>query len=172
MHRILLPHTPRAGKMHISPATVTTLPHCETGYLAGYVCGNRTQGLLHRILLPHTPRAGKMHISPATVTTLPHCETGYLAAYVCGKTEMSFYKANKRPSLHGTVDDFFRRPNAGPLHRILLPHTPRAGKMHISPATVTTLPHCETGCLAAYVCGKSTNEPLQRKQKAFFTRNR
>ena len=95
LHRILLPHTPRAGKMHIPPATVTTLPHCETGYLAAYVCGNRTQGLLHRLLLPHTPRAGKMHISPATVTTLPHCETGYLAAYGCGKTEMSFYKANK-----------------------------------------------------------------------------
>ena len=33
LHRILLPHTPRAGKMHISPATVTTLPHSRTGYI-------------------------------------------------------------------------------------------------------------------------------------------
>ena len=150
---------------------------------------------------------------------------------------MSVYKGNKQPSLHGTVDDFFRRPHAGPLaqdlaaahatrgknahfsrncyntaalrdripscirlwkhkgaftketktllctepltifsadrtqgllHRILLPHTPRAGKMHISPATVTTLPHCEKGYLAAYVCGNAQMSFHKGKQKAYF----
>ena len=28
---------------------------------------------------------------------------------------MSFYKGNKKTSLNGTDDEFFRRPNAGPL---------------------------------------------------------
>ena len=28
--------------------------------------------------------------------------------------DLSAYKANKKPSLHGTVDDFFGRPNEGP----------------------------------------------------------
>ena len=36
LHRILLLHKPRTETMYeyIFPATATTLPHCETGYLA------------------------------------------------------------------------------------------------------------------------------------------
>ena len=33
LHRILLPHKPRAGKLHTFPAIVTTLPHCKIRYL-------------------------------------------------------------------------------------------------------------------------------------------
>ena len=138
----------------------------------------------------------KKHVSPATVTTLPCCETRYLAAYVCGKStnellqskQKAFFTRNpwrlfaqtKRRACctgsccrNGTVGDFIRRPNEGPPAQDLAATT--RGKNHISPATVatvTTLPQCETGYLAAYVCGKSTNELLQTKQKVFFTRNR
>ena len=315
LHRILLQQQECTQRMHIFPATATTLPHCETGYLAGYVCGKTTnellqtkqkasvtrkrwplfpqtkrrasgpccrthdarkkstflpqllkrcrvarqdtglhtsavkahmsfykaskkpslhgtlgdfsrtrnegpagllhkilllqrnrwrfypqterrKGLLHRILLP--PRAEKITFLPQRSQLLQHCRSArqdtWLHMFV-EKVQVSFYKPIKKSSLHGTVGDFSRRRNEGPaaqdlaattellailsadltqglLHRILLPHTPRAEKMHISPATVTTLPHCGTGYLAGYVCGKSTNEFLQKKQKAFFTRNR
>ena len=155
---------------------------------------DRTKGLLHRILLP--PRAKKITFLPQRSQLLQHCRSArqdtWLHMFV-ENVQMSFYEPNKKSSLRNRWRFFpqTKRPAAQNfaaatellailsadltqdlLHRILLPHTPRAKKMHISPATVTTLPHCGTGYLAAYVCGKSTNELLQRKQKAFFTRNR
>ena len=45
---------------------------------------------------------------------------------------MSVYKANKGPSLHGTVDDFFRRPNAGPLAQDLAAADTRGKNAHFS----------------------------------------
>ena len=85
---------------------------------------------------------------------------------------MSFYKRNKKPSLHGTVDDFFRRPNAGPLAQDLAAaHTTR-GKNALLPQL---LQHCRVARQDTWLdtfVGKSTNELLQKKQKAFFTRNR
>ena len=57
---------------------------------------------------------------------------------------MSVYKGNRKPFLHRTVDDFSAGRTQGLLHtRILLPHTPRAGKMHISPAALRErIPSC------------------------------
>ena len=123
---------------------------------------------------------GKNHISPATVatvTTLPQCETGYLVAYVCGKSTMYNELLQTKQKVFFTRNRWrfcSRTRNEGPaaqnlvaatellailsadltqglLHRILLPHTPRAAKMHISPATVTTLPHSRTGYIPSCI---------------------
>ena len=46
---------------------------------------------------------------------------------------MSVYKGNRKPSLHGTVDDFFRSPNAGPLAQDLAAaYTTRGKNAHFS----------------------------------------
>ena len=45
---------------------------------------------------------------------------------------MSFYKGNKKPSLHGTDDEFFHRPSAGPLAQDLAAADTRGQNAHFS----------------------------------------
>ena len=179
-------------RMHIFPATATTLPHCETGYLAGYVCGKTTNELLQTKqkasvtrkrwpLFPQTKRRAsgpccRTHDARKKSTFLPQllkrCRVARQDTWLhtsAVKAQMSFYKASKKPSLHGTLGDFSRRRNEGPagllhkilllqrnrwrfypqterrkglLHRILLP--PRAEKITFLPQRSQLLQHCRS----------------------------
>ena len=131
---------------------------------------SRTKGLLlHRILLLHKPRTETMYVFPATATTLPHCglcfrllwknanelsiRFGWLShgkkwelcreylAKEAGR-DLSAFKANNKLSVHGSIDDCSADRVKNLLHRrILLQQQECTQRMHILPATATTLPH-------------------------------
>ena len=120
----------------------------------------------------HTTRGKNAHFSRNCYNTAALRDRIPSCIRLWKKAQMSVYKGNRNPSLHGTVDDFLRRPNAGPLAQDLAAaHTTRGKNAHFSRNCYNTaaLRDRIPSCIRLW---KNRNELLQSKQKAFFTRNR
>ena len=115
----------------------------------------------------HTTRGKNAHFSRNCYNTaalrdrIPSCIRLW-------KAQRSVYKGNKNPSLHGTVDDFFCRPNAGPLAQDLAAaHTTRGKNAHFSRNCYNTAALRERipSCVRLW---KRTDELSQRKTKSLL----